>query len=365
MPLPTPELLEMVYEGDELRVLLEGFAMLRHVPHDRREDAGREMVSKLWPDELTRLQKTTWIVKKDQPPGLMTLNYAQRRFWNDVVVRCRTERSPIRGIILKARQLGFSTMIQALHHYWCYWNPHRYSMTVSYDDESTEELFQKARYIDEQLWFDRPKARARRNTLQFREPHGSTFYTRTAGNLSAGRGLTLQHLHCSEIPMWPDAETVLIGLQQALAKTLYSTLFWESTARGAVGVFYDGWNDAVAGGNAFVPFFAPWFWDSKYSKSFRDGDYEKRFMRSLTHSEREYMSRYGLSAEQMHWRRDTIDNELSGREMAFRQEYPACAQEAFLTTGSPVFDPDRILQMGFNTTPPSFVGHVFMVMQEA
>lgn len=53
---------------------------------------------------------------------------------------------------------------------------------------------------------------------------------------------------------------------------------------------------------------------------------------------------YNLSLEQLEWRRWCIKNNCRGNEDAFRQEYPACPEEAFLMSGRPVFDLNVVAQ---------------------
>lgn len=352
------DFLEQNYDPQEIVALLEAKKSLDAISDaDRRNELGRALLMKLWPDPLQRLQKTAWIQRKDAPPGLLKLNYAQLRFYRDVIETARTRNTPIRAIILKARQLGFSTLIQCWQHSECFWSSNRNALTISYDEESTEELFGKTSFCDSSMWFPRKKKRARGTTIEFDRPHNSTFFTRTAGNLNAGRGLTFHRLHCSEVPMWPDPEPVLAAAQQAVPAKPNTSIIYESTARGAVGLFFDDWNAAVSGESDFTPFFAPWYWDPDYSLAFDSDDSRNQFMRSLSLADVEYQKRFGLKPEQLHWREWIIRNQLNGNRPLFRQEYPACAEEAFLTTGSPVFDPETVLKLSAAVAPPVFLGH--------
>ncbi len=253
-----------------------------------------------------------------------------------------------------------STLIQGLQFMWCDTYSHRYSMTISYDESSTEELFQKVHLMQQKQWFSRPTKRQKAKTVEFAEPHGSVFFTRTAGNPHAGRGLTLQHLHCSELPMWPDPDSTIVAVQQALPDTLDTTNFYESTARGAVGFFYDAWHAAERGENEFIPFFAPWFWDNNYTTPFSNGNHRNGFMRGLSPDDKTYMRAYNLSEEQMHWRYLSIRNKLKGSVAQFRQEYPACSEEAFLSSGRPVFNPDTVADLKNNIRHPLWVGDILL-----
>ncbi len=89
-----------------------------------------------------------------------------------------------------------------------------------------------------------PLRRSRANSGQMRFPElDSEFRVVSAGDEGAGRGLTMQNLHCSELSRWPgDAAETLAGLRAALAPG--GELVMESTPNGAYGCFYEEWGRA-------------------------------------------------------------------------------------------------------------------------
>lgn len=357
----TDEELRETYSAEEFDALRKMRRTLEGLPKNRAHELGREMLRALWPDELERIAKTHWINTKDRGLQLLVPNYAQVRFYEDVIQARRKEGLPIRGIILKARQLGFSTFIQAWQFEQCDSNRHRVAMTISFDDPSTAELFQKAHLIYERQFFPLPKRRFSGKILHFEEPHGSQFHTRTAGNLSAGRSQTIHHLHCSEVPMWSTPDETLTSVCQAVPMTPASSIFIESTAKGAVGVFYDWWQESEKGERDYVPFFAPWKWDPEYSLPFATSVAREKFVRGMKEKDRRYMRRHELSYEQMNWRAWKIRNDLHNSEKLFRQEYPADATEAFLSTGSPVFSAEKLLELQEQAVNPIWVGDLMLV----
>src|SRR6185312_13309730 len=84
----------------------------------------------------------------------------------------------------------------------------------------------------------------------------------------AGRGLTMQNLHCSEVSRWPRAAgETLAGLRAALAPG--GELVMESTPNGAYGCFYEEWGRATdepgkLAGQQVVRHFFPWWMESAY-----------------------------------------------------------------------------------------------------
>jgi hypothetical protein len=58
--------------------------------------------------------------------------------------------------------------------------------------------------------------------------------------------------------------------------------------------------------------------------------------------EDEMRATHALTAEQVNWRRWAIVNKCGNDLDSFRQEYPSSAEEAFLTSGRPVFSRERV-----------------------
>ena len=56
------------------------------------------------------------------------------------------------------------------------------------------------------------------------------------------------------------------------------------------------------------------------------------------------------------WRRWTIRTDCAGDEAFFRQEYPTFPEEAFLTTGRPFFDNEKIMLLAGTAEPPARTG---------
>lgn len=358
--IPESEILEATYDRAEV-LALEALRTVVSRVNDANKaiEVGRQGLRAIWPDEIEYISKTHWIRTKSGECLLLKPNYAQVRFYEECIVSCRREKRPIRAIILKARQLGFSTFIQSWQYEQCERDRLRYSLTLSYDDTSTEELFGKAKFVHDHQYFARKTKRDRSNVLEFTDTK-SAFFAITAGNTSAGRGNTYQHMHCSEIPMWADAGETLGAAVQAVPAKPGTSIIYESTARGAVGQFYDDWRAAESGASDFIPFFAPWFWDPEYVLEFASPDHEAAFGRSLSITERRLQDNHRLTLQQLHWRRYKIRNELQGSEAKFRQEFPSTADEAFLTSGTPVFNADAIAQLEKNAATPLWVGNIHL-----
>jgi hypothetical protein len=160
--------------------------------------------------------------------------------------------------------------------------------------------------------------------------------------------------------MWADAGETLNSALQAVPAKPDTSIIFESTAKGAVGQFYDDWRAAEGGRSDYVPIFAPWFWDPEYVLELPSADAENAFGRTLDLVERRLVEQHKLRLAQVAWRRWKIRNDLQGSEAKFRQEYPSTPTEAFLTTGTPVFNADTIESLESNAVRPLWTGDIHL-----
>lgn len=355
--IPPREELEALYDSRELDKFDEVRGHLNTIQDDgERARYGNRILEAMWPYLDERIQKTHWIATKDV--GVVTLfkwNRAQRRFY-ERIREVEKQKRPVRVIVLKARQLGFSTWVQSYQWAQCAMHPNRNALTVSFDDVSTIEMFQKVQLIRRRLWFPPEAQRDRGELIELKS--GSTFHLRTAGNKSAGRSQTIHSLHLSECAMWDNADEVLTSLLQAVPSKPGTFVVYESTAQGAVGSFYEKWRAAERGESDDIAFFAPWHEDPEYRLEFATSDERNRFGRSLDHSESVLADRHGLTLEQLAWRRWKIRNDCGGSIPKFKQEFPSTASEAFLSTGAAVFDPDAVDALERECHPAAWIGEI-------
>lgn len=274
------------------------------------------------------------------------LNSAQKRLYETI---CQQEKAgkPIRVVILKSRQMGFSTLTEALIYYRTATRKNVSSFIITHKDEATANLFRMSKLYQEknpvrpmlknsnakELIFENPTKNAREKE---RKPGlRSRMKCATAGGQGVGRSDTLTNVHASELAFWPgDIAETLAGLMQAVPNTPESLVIIESTANG-FNFFKKLWDDAAAGLNDFVPFFAAWYEMEEYRMPY--------YGEELTAEETELKAAFGLDDEQIMWRRWCIRNNCGGDLEYFHQEYPATPEEAFIATGAAVFSRAAIL----------------------
>jgi hypothetical protein len=233
-------------------------------------------------------------------------------------------------VILKPRQLGFTTLVCGLFFADTLLRPNTTSVMVAHDLESTQRIFRIVRLFWERL----PQTERRRagepkfsNRREFLWPKlNSHFYVGTAGALAFGRGMTINNLHASELAFWPRPEEALVALTEAVPKA-GGRIIIESTANGAGNFFHDFWIAAKGKRNGFAAQFYVWFEDRTYRLP--GGP-----IRDLTLEEQKLRQRYRLEEDQIRWRRATMA-QLRGR---FAAEYPENDVTCFLTSGRMVFD---------------------------
>ena len=255
----------------------------------------------------------------------------------------RQQTGRVRVIVLKARQQGLSTYIGARLYWLTSQRRARKTMVIAHLADSTKALFDVTRrYHANMPDFLRPATRhSSRRELSF-SALDSSYMVATAGSDGAGRGETLNYVHASELAFWPPhrARDTFNGLIQAVPDADDTEVYVESTANGVTGLFHQLWQDAIEGRSGFAPVFIPWFASPDYREE-PPGDF------SPTEEEAVLAARHRLGAGQLAWRRRKIAQ--NGLDL-FRQEYPAEPDEAFLTSGRPVFNPE-ILQTRLGQVP--------------
>ena len=299
----------------------------------------------------TYIERCLYIKDKAGEIRRLKLNPPQEKLYRIVREQARAGK-PIRIIILKARQEGFSTLTEALIFHGTATHRNREALIVAHREDSTGNLFRMSKrfydLLDEpmkpmlrasnarELVFENPtknpKERERRPGLR------SRIRCVTAGGKGIGRSDTLQYVHLSEYAFWPEgpggkAET-LLGILQAVPAEAGTMVVIESTANG-FDDFKNLWDRAVAGESDFIPMFFAWFENPEYQREIPPGTV-------WTQEERELQERYGLSGEQLSWRRWCIANNCGGDVSKFHQEYPSNPQEAFLHSGEGVFDNEAV-----------------------
>lgn len=233
-----------------------------------------------------------------------------------------------RNIVLKARQMGMTTWVAGRFFLKTITRPGTLTLEVAHTQEAAEEMFRIVhRFLD---WLpaelrEGTLRTSRANIRQIVFPEmDSEYRVVSAGERNAGRGMTVQNLHGSELARWPgDAAETLAGLRAALAPG--AEVILESTPQGVGGCFYEEWRKATETG--MVRHFFPWWMEPRYRAEAADGE-------GLTGEERMLMKRHRLSLEQIGYRR-RMRADFHGLAA---QEYAEDAESCFLASGESMFE---------------------------
>lgn len=343
---------------------------------DRAREAAQRALGNLTKEQVRELfgRKTPfledlYIRDKDKNLIPFVLNETQSAYRDLIKPNWRDKPYELEGLRefnLKGRQFGLSTYVLAEFFINTLVHPRTYTMIIAQEAETTERLFDiierfwdnldefyKPRYPKD--YYDKSKAGkievkpkySTRKELTW-QSLDSTIFVGKAGSTGSGRSSTINNVLCTEVPNWPDAETLMTGLKNSVPKR--GNIFIESTAEGYGNWFQEEWDrtnkfDEV--GNRLSNY-TPRFWSWANVPEYQATEVETRLnfekrTRLQQEEEDKLQKFYDLTDEQIVWRREKIRD--LGSLGKFQQEFPLNPDEAFLATGSPYFDRDYLKEL--------------------
>lgn len=351
--------------------------------YSRKDGAYHRMSPREWIERYIKIRN-----KKGEIVPLI-LNDAQRRLEAEIVHMERQER-PVRIVILKARQMGFSTYVQARMFELMMRTAFKRALIIAHRRDTSRLLLNMARTMlsqivreDGERWDFAMDSRST-GRLRWAEPINSEVEITSAEVAEPGHGDTCQYVHLSETSRWPDAEIKAKGVMQIVPDAPRTYAFNESTANGDTGYFreefWNGWNERHIPitdhrrSTPWVSHFYPWFQHQEYrwTRTWGIGqelpiDLEREIMSSLDEDEKllletkYFLRRRGyvtVDVDQLAWRRLTIRAKLGSNLAAFQEQYPANPEEAFFSSGSPAFDNQKLRRLlnAAEQNPPVWKG---------
>lgn len=255
-------------------------------------------------------------------------NRAQRRF---------IKRLWHRNLILKARQLGFTTLIAIMWLDHALWNANQRCGMIAQDRETAEAIFRDKvvfayDHLPEEIRERFPLARASTKELLFAHNNSSI---RVATSV---RGGTIHRLHVSEFgkicAKFPQkAEEVVTGSFQAVP--LSGIIVVESTAEGTDGEFYKMCQraQALVTGKAVLTrsqyrfHFYAWWQDPSYTMDPGGVVISNELIDYF--NEIEQLMGCKIDGGQRAWYAEKQRNDFAGAEERMWREYPSSPAEAF------------------------------------
>jgi hypothetical protein len=242
----------------------------------------------------------------------------------------------VRALILKGRQQGVSTYVQARFFHKIVTKRGKKAFILTHLSDATRAIFEMTKRYSEKLdqtLFPLPDKK-NDNTLMY-DRLSSGYRVGTAGSVEIGRGMTNQYLHLSEYAFYKDAAKIGMGLMNTVAEIEDTEIIKESTANGQSNDFYLDWQSAKNGATRYQAIFVPWYWQDEYcieDARFVPNEDEAKWL--------EEFGSNGLKAGHLNWRRikmQDIKGDYEQKCRKFRQEYPFTDDEAFLSSITDTF----------------------------
>jgi len=239
-----------------------------------------------------------------------------------------------RVLVLKARQIGVSTLVRAFFFWRQYTADEPLAFgVVSYSDRSAKEM----RRTDKRFYDNLPKGFQRKlevdNThLTIFEDSKASSASFTAGGKNSTRSFVLSDAHVTEFAFFDDPEELLASLDATVGTE--GQVVIETTPNQPGDYYHNLCIEAEAGDNEWFLFSTWWWQHPSYVEEPRPGF-------TPTSDELKEQAKYGLTFEQLQWRRTklrTLGAGLKGLKK-FRREYPACIADAFHFADNVYFDP--------------------------
>ena len=255
------------------------------------------------------------IVDKHGNLVLLKPNQAQYKYLNSL------ENNPWM-YVLKARQLGLTTIIAAKLFHKCLFTPNYRVGVLAHTKDAAKNIFEiYRRYYNNLPKFLRFKTEAANvNELVFF--HGGYIKVGSASSQSF-RGSTYNSLHLSEFAYYDNIEQTIQSVFQTV--TPGGDIILETTA--------NGMNDAHKiwlEDNGFEKVFISWLDHKEYKSYFKP--------KRVKPYEKEFIEDYKLKPTQANWFVDTLRTKCLNNIDTFNQEYPTSDDIAFITTGQSFFN---------------------------
>ncbi len=313
-----------------------------------------------------RMENLYWIITKDGTKELFRMNRAQRHFFDNYLNPDDPSKFFYRHVILKARQLGFTTFVDLWILDEILFNTNREGLIIAHKVQDAAEIFDRkidfairnmVNEIKNSVFaLKRNSAKKIQVVVEDGPESGSTSSIQVA---ASGRSGTFFYVHISEFAKLclsnpRVAAEVETGTFPAVP--FDGSIFIESTAEGMAGRFYEmfneGWprRDQISPGKSrvmFMPHFYNWQYDDSEMAKIADVDIIPASQMELCEIDwAEYQKIHNLSDLEityyyMKWLQMGGKNSTEAVNK-LHQEFPTTPEEAFLSTGQTYFPTAKV-----------------------
>ncbi len=315
-------------------------------------------------DQTWRLNNLYWIITKDGDKSVFSMNRAQLHFYTNYLA---VPKPYHRHVILKSRQLGFTTFIDLFILDSILFSPNKEGLIIAHKVQDATEIFdKKIDFALRNMAEDVKGAFFKMAQRSSRKVQVVIDYGPEAGSTSSiavsvsGRSGTYHYVHVSEFAkmcaLFPKrAEEVERGTFPTVPFDGF--IFIESTAEGMAGRFYEifqqNWlsrdkiSPLISQVN-FLPHFYNWQFDDMEMKKI----YENIPVTEMETCEidwGEYQKEHNLTDKEityyyMKWLQFGGKNSPDAIK-SLMQEYPTTQEEAFLSTGQTYFSTAKVAKL--------------------
>ncbi len=331
------------------------------------------------------------IVSKDEEDEIPLIPFrAQQMFLDSVFEGMETDIHDF--TVLKARQLGISTVSLALDLFWLQRFPGLRGALIT-DTTDNAVVFRETliQYLNSlPPGFGATKAKDNATFLSLTNGSRLDYIVagvkQSKGSGQKGRGKGLNFIHATECSSWGSPEG-LKSIQASMSDKFPARLYiWESTARG-FNIFHEMWETAKINDLSQKAIFIGWWAKDDYMIPRGTELFNRYGAMALTDTERTtakiVWEKYGhqITDEQWAWYRwksspeaydDSDDEETDDGLIAegeedtalFRQEYPSYEEEAFRLTAASFFDSDDLTQAMVTAKSTPFKAYIYRLGED-
>ena len=282
------------------------------------------------------------------------------------------------NIILKGRQIGFTTLSLAYMLYSACTKPDTNYIIMTHHASVSKSLFVKLKKMYKNLPHDKYPNLFPKTLLNNRDElyldNGSRVIISTANGEDSISGNSFQMIHLSEMAKYPAdvQEEIIATAIPALAKNESSAIIIESTAFGYntyQEMFMKAWRDKESVWKAHFYSWLAKAYEKQFKHTFDEAEAwfkannngRRMTYEDLDHDEKILRDKYGATYRQLMFRRYYIATNSLDK---FKREFPTTPDEAFAETSKSIFDTNKIIERLHHVIPPLETKEVYDILPD-
>lgn len=302
-----------------------------------------------------------WIRHKENRKMVPFILASHQRYIIHELEKMRLAGKPIRLIVLKARQLGSSTVID-MYMLWIMSEIHTsWNLTIAAHVQSSaaniKRMFENSISYSKDFTIKNVGSSLIKQIVE----RDSIIRVGSMVKPDTLRGDDIQMVHYSEVGLWKktaelDPEDLIASISSSVLSLPDTVIVMESTAKSKGSFFYNEWMDSVNGISANAHVFIAWWQVQWYSMPFSSDKEKLAFYHNLNQYGK-FLWRLGATLEGIQWYFFTMKDK-NYKPQKMHNEFPSTAEEAFTSIGERVFDIEYVNNISNTIRPPKFIGDI-------